>query len=66
MANSKGEPCNYITGKLFLPTSAFTEKGIDWGKTNVCKQKKFNRPRNKKFIHLRTFLLRPILEEKDS
>ncbi len=48
MASSKGDPCNYITGKLFVPTSAFTEKGIEWAKTYACREKKFNRPRNKK------------------
>ena len=48
IASEKGTPCDYINGKLFLPTKAFTEDGIDWNKTHVCMFDKFHRKRNKK------------------
>lgn len=41
-----GDPCNYITGKTFLPSKALSEKGIDKSQLALCDIQKFHRPRN--------------------
>jgi hypothetical protein len=42
------KPAKFITGHKYLPSQAFTEKGIDWVKVNLCKIKSFYRAGNKK------------------
>lgn len=46
--SSKGQPADYITNKKYLPTEAFTEKGIDWSETYPCEVRKFHRAKNEK------------------
>lgn len=47
MIGSNGEPCDFITGKPFLPTEAFTSKGIDTDKIYNWSENSFHRPRTK-------------------
>ncbi|MBP1618061.1 MAG: SAM-dependent methyltransferase [Bacteroidetes bacterium] len=42
-----GKSCNYITGKKYLPTKAFSEAGINMAQIEICDIQKFHRPRNK-------------------
>ncbi|MCE2895151.1 MAG: N-6 DNA methylase [Flammeovirgaceae bacterium] len=41
------KPADFITGQKYLPSNAFTEKGIDWSKVYPCRIKSFKRPREK-------------------
>ncbi|MBW8334443.1 MAG: N-6 DNA methylase [Prolixibacteraceae bacterium] len=41
-----GDPCNYITGKKYLPSKALSEDGIDESQITSCDIQKFHRPRN--------------------
>ncbi|HRH49447.1 MAG TPA: N-6 DNA methylase [Panacibacter sp.] len=44
-SNSKKRKADFITGKSFLPTEAFTEEGIDESKIEIIKDKYFASPR---------------------
>ncbi len=44
---SHGKPCDYITGKMFLPVSAFSSKGIDLQKIHIWTGNSFVRPKAK-------------------
>jgi len=52
---------DYITGKDFLPTNAFTEKGIDWSQVHPCIESKFERPRSYKIYTPPHLLLKAII-----
>lgn len=45
-----GKLCKYITGKIFIPSKALSEEGIDKSQLTLCDIQKFHRPRNK-FIY---------------
>jgi len=51
---------DYITGKDFLPTEYFTEKGIDYGQVKKCNIEYFHRPRKEKLYTPPHLLIRKI------
>lgn len=59
--NKAGKPLNYITNQPFLPTSAFTEKGIDYSKIIPCRVDKFHRKTSSKLFEGPHLLIRKIL-----
>ncbi|MBL7681816.1 MAG: N-6 DNA methylase [Flavipsychrobacter sp.] len=46
--SEKGQPADYITGRDYLPTEAFSENGIDWKLVHKCEVTKFHRAKNSK------------------
>jgi len=44
--NRNGKPCDFITGKKFIPSIALTEKSMDTSKISICDVQKFHRPTN--------------------
>ncbi len=58
IASKNGTPCSYISGKKFLPTKAFTEKGIDYSLVNDCDFEGFHRPRNRKIYEAPHLLIK--------
>ena len=54
-------PAEYITGKNFLPTDSFTEKGIEINNIAVCSIKYFHRPRKKQLYTPPHLLIRKVL-----
>jgi hypothetical protein len=58
IASKSGKPCSYISDKKFLPTEAFTEKGIDYTLVDDCDFKKFHRPRNQKIYEAPHLLIK--------
>jgi len=44
--NKNGKPCNFITGKKFIPSNALTGNSIDKSKISSCDVQKFHRPTN--------------------
>lgn len=59
--NKNGKVLEYITGQSFLPTSAFTEAGIDYSKVVPCDVEKFHRRTNQKVFKAPHLLIRKIL-----
>jgi hypothetical protein len=54
-------PADYITGKNFLPTDSFTERGIDWQAVRKCNLDFFHRPRAKELYKPPHLLIRKVL-----
>ena len=59
--NKKGNTVEYITGKDYLPTEAFTEDGIDWTQIHKCKIEKFQRRTNKMIFCAPHLFIRKII-----
>jgi type I restriction-modification system DNA methylase subunit len=59
------KPAPFITGKDFLPTTAFTESGIDYSKVFPCKLKLFGRRRYEELYTPPHLLIRKILGKEN-
>lgn len=62
--NKNGIELDYITGKSFLPTTAFTEEGTDRSQIVPCDIQKFHRRTNFKIFLSPHLLIRKILPSK--
>lgn len=62
--SDRGEKSQHITGYPLLPTTAFTEAGIDWTQLATCTIKKFHRPTNSKIYSPPHILLKANIGKK--
>jgi hypothetical protein len=62
--NKNGVAVPHITGKDFLPTDGFTEKGVDWSKVHKCEIKKFQRNTSEVVFAAPHLLIRKIVGKK--
>lgn len=59
--NKKGKHLDYITGLPYLPTSAFSEEGINYNLVESCSIEKFHRRTNPNIFKAPHLLIRKIL-----
>lgn len=62
--NRKGIELDYITGKGFLPTTSFTEDGVNIAEITPCLVEKFHRRTNRKIFQAPHLLIRKVLPTK--